>query len=198
MATPVPQGNAVRLASASAFTSLPRPHHDEVTGGIRHGSERVPAMVGAFLLVVAPFGAWTRVTEVAVAGEEARVAGEVLGIDLAAGGILLVAAVAAVVATIGFGRRHWIHRIAVAAGLVAVVLPLARLVALQRDLDLAVQQAVSTAEAASRTVGLGWGGWAAMVGAAAMAVAVLVAVLVQAERTRPAPDPEAPSEGRRR
>lgn len=196
MPSPGEQGTATRLDADAAFTRLPRPAHDADPPGVRPGSERVPAVVGLVLLAAAPFGAWIRVTEAATPEAAPTSVTEVLGIDLALGWLLVAAAVGALVAAVALGRGRGLHGTAVVAGLVAVVLPAVFLVRVQADLDRAIDQAIAQADVATRTVELGWGGWAAMVGAGALALAVLMGVLSRIEHTRPARTPDPIVEGR--
>lgn len=191
---PPRQGTAVRLDDGAAFTRLPRPDHDADGAGLRPGSQRVPATVGAVLLLAAPFGAWTRVVEATVAGAD-PVVDERLGLAQDAGWLLVVAAVAAVLAVVLLARPGRWQAAGLGAGGLAVVLPVAVLLGAQADLDATVQAAIARADVASRGVTLGWGGWAAMVGAAAMAVAILVAVLLRLEHSRPAPSSPDPPQG---
>lgn len=176
---PATTTHSPRLLDPDArFASLPRPSYDPDATGVRIGAAITLSLVGGVLVAASPFGAWLRVTSVTSEGAEPRIAYEAMGFDLGLGAWVALLGAAAIVAGRGWRRGGRLSR-RVAHGVVlsaAVVTGIAVLV-LQDRIDDATIQAIDRAGFFDLTVGVGWGAWAAVVGAAALLLASVCAAL---------------------
>lgn len=181
------QGNARRLSADAAFVRLPRPVYDPDVYGVRPGAERVAGVLAAVLLLAAPTGAWLRVTSSAAPDDAAVVEAAVLGTTFGVGRTLTLAGVLAVlcVLLLGHGRRR--HRIGLGAGVGAVAIVAIQAAHLQSRIGAEVTTAIASADVSVRTVGVGWGAWSGLAGAALLALALQLAHLARIEQRRPAP-----------
>lgn len=160
------------------FARLPRPSYDPDATGVRTGAAATLALVGGVLVAVSPSGAWLRVTRVAVEGAQPRVFDEALGSDLGLGAWVAVLGAAAVIASRGWRRggrllRRTAHGVVLAAAAVTGV----ALLVLQNRIDDTTAQAIERAGFFDLTISVGWGAWAAMIGAAALLLASACAAL---------------------
>jgi len=168
------------------FARLPRPGYDPDAAGIRAGSAVMLSVVGGALVAVSPFGAWLRVTRVAF--EEARpgLIHQTLGLDLGLGVWIAVLGVAALVASRAWHRggrllRQAAHLVVLAAAVVTGI----ALLLLQAEINEATARAIEQAGFFNLTVGVGWGAWAALTGAAALVLASVCAAFTAPVEGKP-------------
>ncbi|MBW3659118.1 MAG: hypothetical protein KY457_10805 [Actinobacteria bacterium] len=173
------------LRADARFTLLPRPDYDIDARGLRPGTAQALTALGGFLLLLAPFGAWLRVTRLADADADVEIVQEVLGTGLA-GGTALVVLAALVLPSAALWRRRspWLRRTAHALAAAAVIVVVAMLVQLQGRIRAASAAAVEQAGFYDLVPGAGWGAWAGATGAVVLLLASAYAAFAGV------PDPE--------
>lgn len=172
------------LDPESSFSGLPRPGYDPDVRGIRRGVAPTLSVIGGVLVAVSPFGAWLRVTGVPAEGAATRVLGEQMGRDIGSGLAITVFGVGAVVAMALWNRRSTLYRgLAHLLVVVAAVVTGVALLALQGRIGEATARAIQQAGFFELDAGVGWGAWAALVGAALLVLASAFAFLTDREET---------------
>lgn len=177
-------GTGAVLRADARFTSLPRPGYDIDARGLRPGTAQALTVLGGLLLLLAPFGAWLRVTRLAAEDADPEIVQEVLGTGLAGGGALVVLALLVLPSAALWRRSRWSRRTAHLLGAAAVVVVLAMLVQLQGRIRTAAVAAVEQAGFHDLLAGAGWGAWSAATGAVVLVLASAYAAFAGA------PDPE--------
>lgn len=160
------------------FAHLPRPDYDPDATGIRPGVAVTLSLLGGILVAVSPSGAWLRVIRVAAEGGRRQLIHESLGFDLGLGVWVALLGVAALVAGVAW---YWggrlLRRVAHAVVLAAAAVTGIALLLLQARIGDATAEAIQQAGFFNLTVGVGWGAWAAITGAAALVLASVCAAL---------------------
>lgn len=166
------------LRADARFTLLARPDYDIDARGIRPGTAQTLTVLGGLLLLLAPFGAWLRVTRLAARGADVEVVQEVLGVDLTGGSLLVVFALLTLGSAGRWRRRsRWGRRAAhvlVGGSVVVVAAMLLQLQARIRDTSAA---AVEQAGFYDLLPGAGWGAWAGATAAGALLLSSVYAAL---------------------
>ncbi|MPY78483.1 MAG: hypothetical protein GEV04_08305 [Actinophytocola sp.] len=177
--TPTATEDRPRLIDPDArFAHLPRPSYDPDVTGVRTGAAVTLSLVGGALVALSRFGAWLRVTHVPFEGARPRILYEALGFDLSLGAWVAPLGAAAVIAARAWHRgRRLLRRTAHGVVLTAAAVTGVALLLLQGRIDDATAQAIERAGFFDLTVGVGWGAWAAVVGAAVLLLASACAAL---------------------
>lgn len=172
---PVPAG---MLRDDARFNRLALPSYSLDAMGVRAGVAPALSLAGGALLLVAPAGAWLRVTRVASPAAPMELVTEVLGAELSGGPVLWLTAAAAIAATAAWRSRRRVLRAAGhAAVLSAAAVAGGLLVQLQVRIGDAAAAAIEQPAFHDLVAGVGWGAWAAAVGAACLVLSAVFAFL---------------------
>lgn len=166
------------LRADARFTMLARPEYDIDARGIRPGTAQTLTVLGGLLMLLAPFGAWLRVTRLAAPDAEVEVVQEVLGVHLSGGSLLVVFALLTLgSASLWRRRSRWGRRTAHVLAGTSVGIIAAMLLQLQARIRDASAAAIDQAGFYDLLPGAGWGAWAGATAAGALLLASVYAAL---------------------